>query len=285
MTPKRDSDLSASSGAYALGALSEPEKAEFEALMAVSESLRSEVTELSDTAVELGLSVAPEAPSAEFRANLLALIAQTPQFAPDEVETADVVPTVVPIVAPVTAAAAPSAATSSTASSASAKRGAAESRAQVRWFQRPIGTLVAAAAAVALIVGVGFGANVVMQAQGDMATASQINEIQAADDYARASVEMDGGGSATLVWSVDLQRSALMVDGMEGLPAGSTYELWYLNSKGEARPAGTFDVGDSGSHTVVLAGDMAADDGVAVTIERSGGSDKPTTDPIVVFSA
>src|SRR3954468_24907506 len=116
MTPKRDSDLSASSGAYALGALGEPEKSEFEALMGVSESLRAEVTELSDTAVELGLSVAPETPSPEFRANLMALIAQTPQLAPEQDETHEVVPTLVPVVTPVTAEA-PAAPTAGSAES------------------------------------------------------------------------------------------------------------------------------------------------------------------------
>ncbi len=273
MTPKRDSDLSASSGAYALGALGEPEKSEFEALMAVSESLRAEVTELTDTAVELGLSVAPETPSAEFRANLMDLIARTPQLAPEQDEGHEVVPTTVPVVTPVTAEAAPA-----------AGGGAAESRAAVRWFQRPVGTLIAAAAAVLLIVGVGFGANTVLQAEGSMTTASQVNEIQAAEDYQRASAEVTGGGTATLVWSVDLQRAALMVDGIKGLPAGSTYELWYIDDAGDATPAGTFDVGDDGSHTVVLAGEMNAGDRVGVTVEPAGGSESPTTTPVVLVT-
>lgn len=269
MTPKRDSELSASSGAYALGALGEPEKSEFEALMAVSESLRAEVTELADTAVELGLSVAPETPSAEFRANLMALIAQTPQLAPEHDEAHEVVPTLVPVV---------------TAAAPAAGGGAAEARAAARWFQRPVRTLIAAAAAVLLIVGVGFGANTVLQAQGNMTTASQVNEIQAADDYQRASAEVTGGGSATLVWSVQLRRSALMVDGIAGLPAGSTYELWYVDGEGDATPAGTFDVGDDGSHTVVLAGQMDAGDRVGVTVEPAGGSESPTTTPVVLVA-
>jgi hypothetical protein len=137
------------------------------------------------------------------------------------------------------------------------------------------------AAAVALIVGLGFTVRAGVQAQHDMATAAQINEIQAAADYQRETVEIPGGGSATLVWSGALQRSALLVDGMAALPAGSTYELWYIDGDG-ATPAGTFNVGDDGKHSVVLAGAMDAGDTVGVTIEPAGGSDSPTTEPMIV---
>jgi anti-sigma-K factor RskA len=255
VNPKRDSDLSALSGAYALDALAEPEKSEFEALMAESEQLRSEVTELVDTAVELGLSVTPETPSASMRDKLMAQVAVTPQFAPLDAPEA-------PLRAPV-------------------RVGSAEARAQARWYQRPMGTLLAAAAAIALIVSVGGVSSLVIQGQNDLATASQVNEIQASDDYQRASVDLDGGGTATLVWSLGLERSALIVDGLKGLPAGSTYELWYIDKNG-ATPAGTFDVGSEGTHTVVLAGAMDAGDTIGVTVEPSGGSTKPSTDPVIV---
>ncbi|HEV7742233.1 MAG TPA: anti-sigma factor, partial [Pseudolysinimonas sp.] len=101
------------------------------------------------------------------------------------------------------------------------------------------------------------------------------------DDYQRETVDVTGGGSATLVWSVALQRSALLVDGLTGLPAGSTYELWYIDTNG-ATPAGTFDVGDDGKHSIVLAGSMDAGDTIGVTVEPSGGSKTPSTDPIIV---
>ena len=81
-------ELMTAAGAYALGALAEPEKSEFEALMAESEQLRAEVTELMDTAVELGLSVAPVDPPPAMRARILDAVATTPQLAPAG-ETAD----------------------------------------------------------------------------------------------------------------------------------------------------------------------------------------------------
>jgi anti-sigma-K factor RskA len=241
-----------SAGAYALGALAEPEKSEFEALMAGSEQLRAEVTELMDTAVELGLSVAPVDPSPAMRARILDAVATTPQLEPLETTDHEIARRETP----------------------------AELKARSRW-RTPLARLGAVAAAVALIVGLGFTIRFGVQAQADMATASQVNEIQAADDYQRESVDIAGGGTATLVWSVALQRSALIVDGLTGLPAGSTYELWYIDATG-ATPAGTFDVGDDGRRTVVLAGDMGLGDTIGVTVEPAGGSTTPSTDPVIV---
>jgi anti-sigma-K factor RskA len=249
MTPS--DEIQASAGAYALNAMSESERTEFEAVLPGSEQLRSEVTELTDTAVELGLSVTPVDPPASLRASLLAAIAETPQLAP-VVETVEV----------------------------SRPETPAERKARSRWTS-PLVRIGAVAAAVALIAGLGFTVRAGLQAQSDMTTASQINEIQAAEDYQRAVVDLDGGGTATLVWSGALERSALIVDGMKGLPAGSTYELWYIRAD-DAIPAGTFNMDDDGKHSIVLDGEMAAGDAVGVTIEPAGGSDTPTSAPILM---
>jgi anti-sigma-K factor RskA len=69
-----------------------------------------------------------------------------------------------------------------------------------------------------------------------------------------------------------------MVDGMPRPPSGTTYALWYIGADGMTA-AGTFD-GDGG---VVLTGQMDAGDTVGVTVEPAGGSDAPTTDPIIMI--
>jgi anti-sigma-K factor RskA len=245
-------ELMTAAGAYALGALTGREKTEFEALLAESEQLRAEVTELMDTAVELGLSVAPVDPGPGMRAQVLASIADAPQLAPVVEERRET----------------------------RLETTATELRARSRW-STPLARLAAVAAAIALVVSLGFTVRAGIQAQSDMATASRINEIQAAPDYRRQSVELEGGGTATVVWSVALERAALIVDGLAALPAGSTYELWYIDGSG-ATPAGTFDVGDDGKRSVILAGDMDAGDTIGVTVEPAGGSDIPSTDPIIV---
>ncbi|HEX7835409.1 MAG TPA: hypothetical protein VF479_08080, partial [Pseudolysinimonas sp.] len=151
-------ELMTAAGAYALGALAEPEKSEFEALLAESEQLRAEVTELMDTAVELGLSVAPVDPAPELRARILDAIASTPQLAPES--------------------------TASRESGLSRSETPAELKARSRW-RTPLVRVGAVAAAVALIAGLALTARFGIQAQQELAVASHVNEIQAADDYQR----------------------------------------------------------------------------------------------------
>jgi anti-sigma factor RsiW len=77
-----------------------------------------------------------------------------------------------------------------------------------------------------------------------------------------------GNGSAALVVS-DLARA----------PAGKTYEAWVVKG-GQATPAGTFT---GGGRTIVfrLTRPLPAGAVVAVTIERSGGVDRPTQTPFI----
>jgi anti-sigma-K factor RskA len=271
MSSKPSKDLGLNSGAYVLNALSDTENVQFERLLAESEEARAEVTELADTAVELGLSVEPVDPPASLRASILDAIAAAPQLAPllvadvasqdSDHELAPVTPAVgtVPVV------------------------DLTQERARRRWYTRPVTTLVAAAAAVALVFGGGVAINSVIQSQQLSASASQINQIQAASDYQRRTVDVSSGGSATVIWSVSQRRSALLGTGMKKLPSGLTYELWYIGADG-ATPAGTFEVDGSATQSVVLAGKMSAGDSIGVTIEPAGGSKKPTTDPIAVVT-
>ena len=86
------------------------------------------------------------------------------------------------------------------------------------------------------------------------------------------------------MWSGELGRSALVANDLPALPDGKTYELWYMRD-GQAIPAGTMNPADSGSTWRVLTGDMAAGDTVGVTVEPRGGSDKPTSPPIVAIAS
>lgn len=254
----RPEDLGPDSGAYVLHALSDAENERFEAALAGSEEARAEVTGLADTAVELGLSIAPVDPPAELRARILDRLDSVPQLAPLEEAGALHTPETVRGDTP------------------------AEVRARRRWASRPVTTLLAAAAAVALIFGGGVAVNAVIQGQNASATAAQVSRIEAAADAHRSTVAVSTGGTATLIWSVSLKRSAIVVQGIDRLPGGKTYELWYIDKNG-ATPAGTFDASGS-SQSVVLDGDMAAGDTVGVTVEPSGGSRSPTTTPIAVIA-
>jgi anti-sigma-K factor RskA len=254
-------DAATLSGAYSLDALSAEESEHFEAAMAQSRAIRNEVTELTDTAVLLGMATHAVEPSASVRASILSQVASTPQ-----VETAGPVPL------------------PGSDSPVLADFSRAQTKARARWFTRPVAALTAVAAAVILIVGGGVVAGNISNSTHQQAQANQLAAINAADDSQRIAATVTGGGTATLVWSLHLKSSALIVDGLGVLPTDKVYELWYIASRG-ARAAGTFTVDASGSTWRVLEGSMAVGDTVGVTIEPRGGSTSPTTQPLVAIAS
>lgn len=258
-----DKELGNLSGSYALNGLDAADLAEFETHLQQSQATRDEVTELTDTAVLLGLAVEPVQPSAGLKASIMDQLDAHPQL-------------------PVAASSAAGASSASVATAAF--ESPAGRKAQARWFTRPVTALAAVAAAIALFVGGGVVTTSLAQNSFAQQQADQLAAINSADDAQRASVDLADGGTATLVWSNTLLSSALIVDGLAPLPADRTYELWYINDAG-ARPAGTFGVAGSGSTWRVLDGTMKAGDTVGVTVEPRGGSDAPTTDPVVVISS
>jgi len=72
------------------------------------------------------------------------------------------------------------------------------------------------------------------------------------------------------------RTATLQVSGLSAAPHGKTYEAWVIPKTGAARPAGLFD----GSTTVKLDGRVPRNAIVAVTLERAGGVNAPTTPPI-----
>ncbi|WP_345714336.1 anti-sigma factor domain-containing protein, partial [Kineococcus glutinatus] len=74
--------------------------------------------------------------------------------------------------------------------------------------------------------------------------------------------------------------AVLLPAGADPAPTGHTWQAWFLDG-GEPRPADTFGTGGGGE---VLAGLPAAATAVAVTLEPEGGSDAPTTDPVVTYA-
>jgi hypothetical protein len=270
-------DSRINTGAFALGALSPEELDRFIAAAESDPDLAAEAEGLSATAVLLGLASTPVEPSARLKVDLMAAIASTPQL-PRE--------TVSPVAEATVSA--PSASTEvEDAPQRLVSSGSAEQKARTRWFARPATLLASAAAAVALFVGGGFVGSAIT---GDTPVvvdqqAAGLAQIYAASDVQSVRSEVEGGGVATLVWSGELGRSAVVVDGLEPLPAGSVYEAWYINEAGAA-PAGTFDA--TGAHKTswhLLDGTMSAGDTVGVTVEPAGGSKTPTTTPIVAIAS
>ncbi|PJJ73070.1 anti-sigma-K factor rskA [Diaminobutyricimonas aerilata] len=270
-----------STGAYVLNALSESERAEFEARVSESGSLPHEVTELADTAVVLGLAVEPVTPSPDLKARLMAAVATTPQLpretpaGPTAVSPAEVAPATV-----TRAASVPPVATVDPRieRAATPDAGPAERRARRSWVRTSVAVLGAVAAAAGLLFG-GVAIGRSLDRPPAVSTeAAAFAEVAAAPDARRVVQQLPTGATLSMYYSLELQRSAISWDGLDELPEGEVYELWYIGD--ETVSAGLFRAG-SGDNFAVLDGEMNAGDAVGITIEPEGGSKEPTLERLV----
>jgi anti-sigma-K factor RskA len=284
----RNDDPTFDASVYAAGGLDAEESAAFEALLESSAEARDELESFERVSAALGLAVSPEAPPADLKASLMARIATTPQFAaPSRSRHASGNDAGPPVpAAPLAAVPEPDADDEvSRARRAQPTPGQirkAQERANRRWYSKPLSYAVAAAAVGVMIVGSSLFVGMVENGN-QLPQAVALAEVNSAADVQRTTVELDDeGGTATLVWSGELGKSVLVVNGLPQLPDDKTYELWYIDEGGPVS-AGIFDTGADGNGWGVLAGAMTGDDVVAVTIEKAGGSGgTPTTDPVLV---
>ncbi|MGC5075588.1 anti-sigma factor [Agrococcus sp. DT81.2] len=264
--------------AYALDALSPAERARFEA--EASPAARAEAAELADTAALLAGD--PAAPPPSLRASVLDAIAREPQLpavAPAAAPTPLAAPAVPAAVEPVSVEprGADGLGTDGYGGAprhASTGPGPAERRANARW--RPLRTLGAIAASAALLLG---GVALGSQLGGD-SRQEALGAVVSAADAERSEVALPDGSTATVIWSTERGQSAILFDGLSAPPEGSTYQAWYIDEDGP-QSAGTFEA-SGGATAFLLDGALTAGSAVGVTVEPEGGSDAPTTDPILV---
>lgn len=268
---------------YALGTLTPDELAAYREYLSSSAEARAEADEFAAVTDALAHEAPPVTPPPALKSALMAKIAATPQVpvpgavpAPES-EAAPAAPAVPLAPAEPVAPAGPAA--------SAAPMGRAEAKARRRWLRGPASVVAAAAAAVLIFVGGTFvgaglgGGNDAVQQQ-----ASALAQLNQAPDTQRTSAPVAGGGTATLVYSSSLGKSALLVDDLDTLPSGKTYELWYIGGKG-ATPAGTMEAAGSGTTWRILKGRFKPGLTVGVTVEPEGGSKQPTTKPLVAIKS
>ena len=284
-------DLHALTGAYALGALDAHETAPFEAYLAESEEARMEVAELTATAILLGMATRPVTPPAALKLRIMGELLNTPQLGSlisgDADGQAPTLRSVAPIGAPAPSAPGRVVAPDVVPSADEHRRirhvARSSAKSRARWFGRPTGILIAAAAAVGLFVaGSAVGASVGSQPQDSQA--ASFTELYAAADLEQQMASVAGGGEATLLWSDGLERAAVVITDLPALTEEQTYELWFIDG-GTVTSAGTLDAVDSGATLRVLDGQLTDNASIGLTVEPAGGSEKPTTDPIVVIDS
>jgi anti-sigma factor RsiW len=154
--------------------------------------------------------------------------------------------------------------------------------------RRRRGRWILAAAAAVLLPGVALGGWALGQQSGqqEQRVVAQEHEqerqrqerLLAAPDVAVRHVEMDGGGAATVIASRDRDAALLVASDVADPGEGRQYQLWLMED-GTPVPDATFDAGADG---VWVDGDIEGAQALAVTVEPEGGSESPTSDPLMV---
>ncbi|MEU9401457.1 anti-sigma factor [Streptomyces sp. SID4985] len=86
------------------------------------------------------------------------------------------------------------------------------------------------------------------------------------------------GGTGTLVVSAGRDRAVFMASDMPAPPKGKVYQLWFADGD-RMRPAGLLNAGRA-AQTVLMRGRVDGASAVGVTVEPAGGSPRPTSTPV-----
>ncbi|MFD7293551.1 anti-sigma factor domain-containing protein [Streptomyces sp. NPDC059897] len=243
-------DLHTLTGAYALHALSDEERADFERHLAHCEACAQECAELTATAARLGLA-ATVAPRPDLRGQVLRRITTVRQDSPRE-----------------------------PALSRAGRTAGTRPRLLSRW------ALAACFAAAAALGGTAVWQHQRAEdAQEQARQADQANDriaaVLAAPDARTGSAELGDGASGTVVVSKSQDRAVFIASGMAHPPRGKVYQLWY-DDDGTMRSAGLMNT-DRSDQAVLLSGAVDGASGMGITVEPAGGSEQPTTDPVALM--
>ena len=140
-----------------------------------------------------------------------------------------------------------------------------------------LGAVAAVAAVAALALGL-WGAS--LSSDLDETRSALAREREAAAivaDTGSRTIDL-ASGTGRLVVGQD-GRAALVLPDLGQAPAGKTYQAWIIEGDNPIS-AGIFP-GEDGLDVVLLDGDVADGEVVAVTIEQAGGAETPSLPPIV----
>jgi len=148
--------------------------------------------------------------------------------------------------------------------------GAARKRREER--RRPQGTrnwLIGVAAAAAIAVG-GVGVGAYVANQND-----PLNQVMQAGDVRKATIDVVGGGTASLTLSSSKDAAVVKMNGVPAPPSGKVYQMWLIPKDGSAPVSkGLMDAEALSKPAVVTGIGSAA--ALGITVEPAGGSKTPT---------
>ncbi|MEZ0577644.1 anti-sigma factor domain-containing protein [Nocardioides sp. MH1] len=233
-------EVHALSGAYAVDALDDLERARFEDHLSRCAECRAEVDSLREAAAVL--SVDDVEPPAALRASVLAGIEEIRPLPPLTHQTV-----------PVT----------------TLRR------------RRPVWRSLPLQVAAALVL-VALATTAVLRPWHDDAPAPlTADQVLQAADVQSVGQQLPDGSAATVYVSRSKGAAVVRTHDMALAPAGKTYELWLQTPEGDMEPAGLMP--DDPDATVLLHGDASDSTAVGITVEPDGGSDQPTTEPVLLF--
>ncbi|GAA5037601.1 anti-sigma factor [Streptomyces siamensis] len=245
----RTADLHTLTGAYALHALDDDERARFEAHSADCDACTQEVLELRAAAARLALAVTVS-PSPALKSEVMRRITAVRQEAPRTV----------PLTRP--------------------GRLAARAHRMSRWVP------AACLAAAALFGGVAVWQHDRAEEAQDRARQSErqgdeLASVLAAPDARTRTAKLADGATGTVVVSKGLDRAVFIASGMAAPPDGKVYQLWF-DDGGSMRSAGLMDPGRT-DEAVLMRGPVDRASGLGVTVEPAGGSTEPTSAPVALL--
>lgn len=90
------------------------------------------------------------------------------------------------------------------------------------------------------------------------------------------------GANALVIWAPSLHQGMLMAEKFPALAEGKTFQAWVTRGE-EITSLGTFRINAEGAGYLVLPADVldAPFDALGVTMEPAGGSERPTSKPVV----
>lgn len=146
------------------------------------------------------------------------------------------------------------------------------------------GTSLALAACLVLILALGTVAfDQVRQVQELRENERRIAAVLSDPDAVTTSAEVDEDVSATVVSSPGTGEIVFSANGLEELQ-DEDYQLWLTRDDGSVYSAGVLNVEDDGNVSPVSASaEEPGTEGVAVTVEPEGGSEQPTSDPMMTM--
>ncbi|RSN43538.1 hypothetical protein DMC64_23200 [Amycolatopsis sp. WAC 04197] len=243
-------------GAYAVDALSEVERAQFQRHLAECASCAQEVLELQMTATRLGAALA-EDPPPELKRRVLAEAMATRQQPPKT------------------------------------RFGAGERvkdrRRAPRWAIAAVAAAVVGLAGTAVFGGIAYDNHSQLTAARERAAQyaeryAPVADVLSAADLRTGHAETSAGGGGTVMMSRAKDRLVFMAAQLPANEPGRTYQAWLMYPGAAPKPAGLIPGGQDGA--LLVADGLGGAEKFALSVEQAGGSPTgtPSKDVVMVMS-